>query len=215
MVCVSLRIDTFSQSQPFVSINAENVEKMVHLTGAICRVGSKRPYVDKMCYECTKCRETVIQTITDNIYRRPSKCRGNCKSKSFNLIQDSSDFRCRDMQEIKIQEILPIEGNEGNMGKVPLTVNCILFDDLVGVLAPGDVIQLIGIVKAEQEGNVLYKLVIHVNNFRVLKNKNNFVEELGCSKDDMDTFKKMARSKSLFSSLINSLYQMIYGNELI
>lgn len=82
-------------------------------------------------------------------------------------------------------------------------------------MAPGDVVNLCGIVTSESENNSLYKLIVNVNNISHLKNKCLFVEELECAEKDFSEFKKISKTKNIIGSLIHSLYPNIYGHEII
>lgn len=136
----------------------------------------------------------------------------NCKSKSFNFLFNHSQTIIRDIQEIKIQRI----NNMSSDDKLEeVNVDCVIYDDFVGTLAPGDVVNLCGVISTESENNSLYKLIFNVNNLEHVINKCLVVEELDCAEKDFKEFKRISKTKNIVASLIHSLYVTIYGHELI
>lgn len=162
---------------PLANMGAADVGKIVFLTGTVCRVGFKKVVAYKIFFECLKCREVLSVNIKDNVYRPPAKCNGTCKSKSFSFMHNHPEMLSRDVQEIKVQEINPnVSDSDDPNSTIPKMVECLVYDDFVGTMVPGDVVQIVGILGAELEKEVLYKLVVQVNNLQMVKNKNFFVE---------------------------------------
>ncbi|KAF7684481.1 DNA helicase MCM8 [Astathelohania contejeani] len=191
-------------------LKADQIQKMVQFTGTVCRVGSKKPYIARLFFECNKCKERIFQNIVDNIYKPPRRCVGGCKSKSFTPLFDSQGMMCRDYQEIKIQDFY------AGAGRIPIMIDCILMDDLVGIVVPGDVVRVTGIVKVKKDGKTkdsLYKLSIMANSLQLLKNRNCVSGEIGSH--CFEEFKKIAKTPNLFPILINSIFPEIFGNELV
>lgn len=205
IIYITVRITTFGTSEPFSEIKVENIGRLIQITGTVCRIGPKRPLFSKLHFECVKCKEVIVLSIQNNVYRQPKRCKGSCKSKLFNVLTDSPDIRCRDFQEIKIQEMF-------YESKMPRMIEAVLYDDLVGCLAPGEVVHVLGIVRAESESRDLYKLIVHVNNVQLYKSRN-LVHE-----DTMFSFgriSEISKTPNLLSSLIHSVFPEIFGNEII
>jgi DNA helicase MCM8 len=206
------RITNYNKNELDLSIDTEILGKLIFIRGTISRVGFKKIIIHKAFFECKKCNEITFTNIQNNLYKQPTKCTGTCKSKTFNFLYNHPQTIIRDMQEIKIQKINNLSTEE----KIEeINIDCIIFDDFVGTLAPGDVINLCGVVTSENESNSLYKLIVNVNNLEHVKNKCLFVEELECAEKDFTEFKKISKTKNIVASFIHSLYSTIYGHELI
>ncbi|RVD92176.1 DNA replication licensing factor Mcm4, partial [Tubulinosema ratisbonensis] len=156
-----------------------------------------------------KCKEVIFIFILNNIYKQPVKCKGRCKSRTFNLIQNNEPIQ--DYQEIRIQQTV-------YESKIPKTIDVILYDSLVGSVMPGDIIEIIGCVSAVTEQKDLYKLIIHANNLNHLKNISSTKECLTLSNLNDFTIKdlfKNYKEKEILPLLINSLFPEVFVNELI
>lgn len=177
----------------FNKINCDNIGKLIQFTGVVCRIGSKKPLLSKLQFECTKCKEIITISITNNIYKNPKKCKSICKSKTFTLLDNNSS--ARDYQEIKLQEVY-------YESKMPRIIEALIFDDLVGIVTPGDVLNGIGILRAESEEKGLFKLIIDINN--IIYNSKVY------------SYENISRiTKIDLNVLINSIFPNIYGNDLI
>ncbi|EPR78938.1 MCM2/3/5 family protein [Spraguea lophii 42_110] len=204
---VTVRIISFPE-ESFNCISSGNIDKIVFLTGTVVRIGPKRPLISHLLFECNKCKEVIV--IENNVFRQPKTCT-NCKSKSFSFIYEQLKNKIRDVQEIKIQEINNQITEKVN---IPAMIECTLLDDFVGSLIPGDVVQLCGIIKAKQEGEEMYKLVIQANNIFLLKNKIEAFNSIALESDYCN-FKKISNTENIMASFIHSLYPKIFGNEII
>jgi DNA helicase MCM8 len=212
-VLVATRITTFHNESRFSNIESGRLGKIIFMLGTVCRVGFKKVFGSKLFFECIKCKESICINMKNNIYKQPTRCKNGCKSRAFSFMDRHADMLIRDAQEIKIQEIHAQDEGEG--AAAPKVVDCIVFDEFVGTLAPGDVVQVVGVLAAELEGDSLYRLVVHVNNLQLVKNRSFLTEDLECHEDDFKEFRRIAKSENLFASLMHSLYPTIYGNELI
>ncbi|KAG5858703.1 minichromosome maintenance P-loop domain-containing protein [Encephalitozoon hellem] len=210
---ISTRVKTQHNEGNFGDVDRANLGKLVFMTGTVCRVGFRRVVSTKMFFECTKCGDVACVDVKNNVYRPPGVCKGSCSSRSFVLIRNHHEMECKDIQEIKIQELYGGTGEDGS--GIPRSVDCILYDEFVGTLAPGDIVQIVGVLGVELESDNLYRLTVHINNLKIIKNKNFFVENLEYQSKDFDEFRRIAKSENTLASLVHSLYSSVYGNELI
>ncbi|KMV65038.1 minichromosome maintenance protein [Encephalitozoon cuniculi EcunIII-L] len=210
---ISTRVETLRDQGGFGDIDRANLGKLVFMTGTVCRVGFRRVVSTKMFFECSKCGETVCADVKNNVYRPPRTCRGSCNSRSFAPVRNHPEVEYRDVQEIKIQELYG--GSEGDGNGIPKAVDCILYDEFAGTLAPGDIVEIVGVLGVELENDNLYKLTVHINNLQIVKNKNFFVEDVEYQSRDFAEFRKIAGAGNTLASLVCSLYSAVYGNELI
>lgn len=209
---VDTRVVTFRAKGGFEDVDRANLGRLVFMTGTVCRVGFRRAVCTKMFFECSKCGDMACVDVKGNVYRPPRACKGGCNSKGFVLVRSHPEMACRDVQEIKIQELYGGAGEDGS--GVPRTVDCVLYDELVGGVVPGDIVQVVGVLGAELEGDNLYRLSVQVNNMQAVRNKNLFVESLEYQSKDFGEFRRIAKGNAL-GSLVCSLYSGVYGNELI
>ncbi|TBU11463.1 DNA replication licensing factor Mcm8 [Hamiltosporidium tvaerminnensis] len=149
------------------------------------------------------------------------KCDEEYKENSSEYYYDSNedskekiDMNCANELKNKDFGFKEIDNDYENIKKLNMT-DCYLFDDLVNTVVPGDVVSVIGIIKAEKESNGLYKLNIYVNNLKILKNKNILNLKKETKDSDFNVFKDISRNKNIICSLAHSLFKNIYGNELI
>ncbi|KAH9410607.1 MCMP-loop domain-containing protein [Ordospora pajunii] len=210
---VHARITTFRYQSRFVDVDGTSLGKLVFISGTVCRVGFRRIVCIKMEFECTKCGEVLTVSMKDNIFRPPRGCKAMCNSKVFVPLKATPGMHCMDTQDIKIQELYGGEGDAGN--RMPRMMECILNDDFVGTMAPGDIVQVVGVLGVELESESLYKLVIRVNNIQIVKNKGLFVESLECQGADFMEFRRIAKSEGILNLFIEGFYSTVYGNELI
>ncbi|KAF9761539.1 DNA helicase MCM8 [Nosema granulosis] len=211
IVKVKTRLLNYNEAQ--LEINADNYGKFTSLVGTVCRVGFKKIVLLKALFECTKCHEILSVEIQENIFKNPKKCNGLCKSKSFIFLFHHSSTIMRDMQEIKIQNITQEENIDSENLRSEV-VDCLIYDEHVGTISPGDVLRVCGTISAENESSSLYKLILKVNNFEHLNAKNHFLT-VDCGKNDFESFKNIAKMDNLLASLIHSLYTNIFGHDLI
>lgn len=213
-VLVGTRITTFHSQGKFKDIDTANLGKVVFMMGTVCRVGFKKIVSPKMYFECGKCGEVIRVDMKNNVYEQPGKCRDPCKSKSFAVVHDHPEVVYRDVQEIKVQELCGYDGNDDTVS-IPKIVDCLVYDEFVGTLVPGDIVQVVGVLGVELESGSLYRLVVQINNLQVVKNKSFLVEDFEYQSGDFCEFREISKNKNVVNSLIHSLYPTIYGNELV
>lgn len=224
---VETRIVDAPISASFWALNAANVGMLIGLVGTVSRVGHRRIENVEARFECSKCRKILRMKIRNNIYRTPA-C--PCRGKSPVFLRGHPDNKCVDRQEIKIQELY---GTGSNTAVVDIDLS----GSFVGTVAPGDLVEVVGIVTAEQVEDA-YKLKIECNNIEVIKNKEIFNKYddatrsgiLGCdlrrgaedaawdgghpcdSQNDFQMFKSISEDPNLMDILIGAFYSSIVGH---
>lgn len=58
------------------------------------------------------------------------------------------DFRSINRYILRLQEVIT-DPKDVESGRIPRTLDCELFDDLTGIVTPGDLVTINGIVKAQ------------------------------------------------------------------
>ncbi len=158
-IAVQTRIWGKDIEKEFSSINTVNVGKLVGVLGTVCRVGYRRIVNTRAMFECVKCTRIIETNVINNVYKAPT-C--PCKGRTQVFLQDHVNNRCVDSQEIRVQEMV-------GDGATREYVDVDLQNDLVGIVSPGDVVEVVGIISAEKVEDA-YKLKITANNIKVVNN---------------------------------------------
>jgi DNA helicase MCM9 len=125
-----------------------DVGRFIEVNGTIIRTGMVKSLEWEQMYECATCKfqfpihaDLEQKNTFPKITKCPSKKAPPCQSKTFRFIPGSA--KCRDYQEIKIQEHVSKLG----VGSIPRSLVVILSDDLVDTPKAGDDVTISGIVK--------------------------------------------------------------------
>ncbi|XP_065744529.1 DNA helicase MCM9 isoform X3 [Phocoena phocoena] len=127
----------------------KDVGHFLSVTGTVIRTSLVKILEFERDYMCNKCKHVfVVRADFEQYYTfcRPSSCPSleSCDSAKFTCLSDlsSSPARCRDYQEIKIQE----QVQRLSVGSIPRTMKVILEDDLVDSCKSGDDLTIYGVV---------------------------------------------------------------------
>ncbi|KAM4866199.1 DNA helicase MCM9 isoform 2-T2 [Thomomys bottae] len=128
----------------------KDVGHFLSVTGTVIRTSVVKVLEFERDYMCNKCKHVfVVKADFEQYYTfcRPSSCPSleNCNSSKFTCLSDlssSTPARCRDYQEIKIQE----QVQRLSVGSIPRSMKVILEDDLVDSCKSGDDITVCGVV---------------------------------------------------------------------
>ncbi|KAM7135659.1 DNA helicase MCM9 isoform 2-T2 [Molossus nigricans] len=127
----------------------KDVGHFLSVTGTVIRTSLVKILEFERDYMCNKCKHVfLVKADFEQYYtfRRPSSCPSleNCDSSKFTCLSDlsSSPTRCRDYQEIKIQE----QVQRLALGSIPRSMKVILEDDLVDTCKSGDDLTIYGVV---------------------------------------------------------------------
>uniref|UniRef100_A0A4X1TJZ1 DNA helicase MCM9 n=1 Tax=Sus scrofa TaxID=9823 RepID=A0A4X1TJZ1_PIG len=127
----------------------KDVGHFLSVTGTVIRTSLVKILEFERDYMCNKCKHVfVVKADFEQYYTfcRPSSCPSleSCGSTKFTCLSDlsSSPTRCRDYQEIKIQE----QVQRLSVGSIPRSMKVILEDDLVDSCKSGDDLTIYGVV---------------------------------------------------------------------
>ncbi|KAL6046116.1 hypothetical protein STEG23_023660 [Scotinomys teguina] len=127
----------------------KDVGHFLSVTGTVIRTSLAKVLEYERDYMCNKCKYVfVVRADFEQYYTfcRPSSCPSpeSCDSSKFTCLSDlsSSPARCRDYQEIKIQE----QVQRLSVGSIPRSMKVILEDDLVDSCKSGDDLTIYGVV---------------------------------------------------------------------
>ncbi|XP_054990981.1 DNA helicase MCM9 isoform X1 [Sorex araneus] len=127
----------------------KDVGHFLSVTGTVIRTSLVKVLEFERDYMCNKCKHVfVVKADFEQYYTfcRPKSCPSleSCDSSKFTCLSDlpSSPARCRDYQEIKIQE----QVQRLSVGSIPRSMKVILEDDLVDSCKSGDDLTIYGVV---------------------------------------------------------------------
>ncbi|XP_036901750.1 DNA helicase MCM9 isoform X1 [Sturnira hondurensis] len=127
----------------------KDVGHFLSVTGTVIRTSLVKILEFEREYMCNKCKHVfTVRADFEQYYTfcRPSSCPSleSCNSSKFTCLSDlsSSPTRCRDYQEIKIQE----QVQRLSIGSIPRSMKVILEDDLVDTCKSGDDLTVYGVV---------------------------------------------------------------------
>ncbi|XP_021096297.1 DNA helicase MCM9 isoform X3 [Heterocephalus glaber] len=127
----------------------KDVGHFLSVTGTVIRTSLAKVLEFERDYMCTKCQHVfAVKADFEQYYTfcRPSSCPSveSCDSSKFTCLSDLSSHpaRCRDYQEIKIQE----QVQKLSVGSIPRSMKVILEDDLVDSCKSGDDLTIYGVV---------------------------------------------------------------------
>ncbi|XP_015356222.1 DNA helicase MCM9 [Marmota marmota marmota] len=127
----------------------KDVGHFLSVTGTVIRTSLVKVLEFERDYMCNKCKHVfVVKADFEQYYTfcRPSSCPSleSCDSSKFTCLSglSASPSRCRDYQEIKIQE----QVQRLSVGSIPRSMKVILEDDLVDSCKSGDDLTIYGVV---------------------------------------------------------------------
>lgn len=145
-----LRLANIGEITGFRELKSNRVGQFVCIKGTVARVSAIKPVVTHLEFECSQCGGRMLVHLTDGIYKTPNRCLASsaCRGTVFSPLRSISDSRTQsiDFQKIRLQEKL-LDEKQPDSGRMPRTLECELQADLVGRVAPGDVVTLCGTVK--------------------------------------------------------------------
>ncbi len=141
-----VRVHSLRPATPISSLKADKIGRLLSIRGTVVRASSLQPFVTEARFTCPRCRESCVQLLDEGRFEAPAGCplRG-CKATK--LVLDRRSSLTRDWQKLRLQE-MPSEGEQDLQGRIPMTVEVELRDDLVDCCKPGDQLEVTGVVKS-------------------------------------------------------------------
>jgi DNA helicase MCM9 len=199
---------------------SSDIGLFVEVQGTVIRAGGIKMLEWERVYECLSCKhrftvraDIELKNQFPRIYACPSpKKEKPCGSRNFKPVEESA--KCKDYQEIKIQEHV---GKVG-VGSMPRSLIVVLLEDLVDMCKAGDEVTVSGIVKKRwktsyEDERCDVELFLEANNVRVNNQQRfglNVTEEL--ISDFRKFWKKFADNPLQGRNLIlKSICPNLYG----
>ena len=202
---VGLPSDTFLIEH----LGSSNLNEIVAFKGVVTRRADVMHKVKIAAYKCAMCGSEV-KYIVERGFVPPRKCDECKKVGTMRQFEEKSTFM--DIQRAEVQELL-----ERVRGGAPAAhVELLLEDDLVNSIAPGDNIEITGImrlkqpIKIRQKQELIYSRYIESNSAQSLKRD---FEEIEITKEDEARIKELAKDPNITDYLVKSVAPAIYGHD--
>lgn len=197
-----VRIGNYPIKVPIRNVDASMIGKLVSVAGMVVRASEVKPYLSKLAYRCIKGHSGMA----DNIIKRCPEC-----NEEIEVDTNKSIFT--NLQMIRMQELpedLP-------PGQLPHYSDVKLANDLVDNARPGDRIILTGIVRAEQEDNLFYRIRLDANNieFIGIGDEMRSSEKFHITKEDEKQIRRFANQPNAYERLIASMAPHVYGHDIV
>ncbi|MEM3422613.1 MAG: minichromosome maintenance protein MCM [Candidatus Bilamarchaeaceae archaeon] len=197
-----------SEDKLIEHLTSSNINEFVAFRGVITKRTEVMHKVKKAVYRCELCDNEESFFVTKD-FKPPKKC-SNCKKLSLVQAEEKSDFV--DIQKAEIQELL-----ERVRGGAPAAhVELLLEDDLVNSFAPGDNVEICGImrirqsIKLRQKQEMVYTRYIEVNSVTGMKKD---FEEIDITKEDEQKIIELSKNPRIVEHIIKSIAPGIYGHD--
>ena len=166
------------------SLGASHVGRLVAVRGTVIRASPPSLEEHQRLLECARCRHRFLVELdpeTGEMPPGPSECPSNssaasnragrqCAGRNFRPPQPHQPYH-RDHQVLRVQEQMRTIG----LGSTPKTVTVVFTEDLVDMAAPGDDVEVAGVITRRWDKSILrpdarchVDLTLYANSVRVL-----------------------------------------------
>jgi DNA replicative helicase MCM subunit Mcm2 (Cdc46/Mcm family) len=188
-------------------LRAKDIFKLVTIKGYIRKIGDVQHAIKAAKFECPSCGNILNVLMLDDIFKTPSKCGCGRKEK----------FHCISKELVDVQKlVLEEDPMVVKPPQKPRTIMAIMENDLCRAeidktLQPSKKIAISGLVKDRQVKPFLVECrkFIDVNSIRVVDEG---ISTVKISEKDIQKFKKMLESPTLYEDLAQSIIPNIYGH---
>ena len=128
-------------------VGAASRDMMLTLRGNVTRVSSVRPLIRHMIFQCARCGKEMWRRFDYGKFDIPVKCDAACSKGGGGIDKFTPLYESAiavDYQKIKLQEL---EGDLSDAGRIPRSLDCELFGDLIDSTVPGDVVTVSGVLR--------------------------------------------------------------------
>lgn len=198
---------------PIGKMRSSHTGKYISIDGLVKKRTEVRHLVTTAAFECSKCHAVIRVEQRDESLTEPAECyedQGGCGRKAaWEFIDSQSTFV--DAQHLEIQERL--EDLKGGEQPEKLVVD--VKDDLVGLVLPGDIIVVNGIVVRHKrlKGSIVsttFGKRISANSIEI---KEKSFEDIEFSPEDEKKILAVSKDPMLYSNMMQSIAPSIFGME--
>lgn len=189
-------------------IGSKNINELVAFKCVVTKRAEIMHRVKLALYKCELC-DAEMRLFVGKNFTPPKRCE-SCKK--FALKQEEEKSTYVDIQRAETQELL-----ERIRGGAPAAhIELLLEEDLVNKIAPGDNLEVVGILrlrpplKTRQKQDLVYGRYVEVNYVRSLKKD---FEDVEISKEEERQMQELSKDPQLQDIIVNSIAPSIYGHK--
>lgn len=197
------------------NLRDQHVGRFLSLRCVISKRTEVRPVFDVAAFLCMRCGHVtrVTQSKDSDLLIKPFECENeNCLKKGpFKLLDKKDDGSIKyDHQYLKVQE--PIENLRG---KQPEFLNVSCSNEIAGIVESGEKVVITGILKGRPKTNKegVTKFIDFIFVANSIEKSDTDYENIECTQQEIEDFKKMARDGTLKTTLLGSVAPTIFGLE--
>lgn len=188
-------------------VSSKDINELVAFKCVVTKRAEVMHRVKVAMYKCTLC-DAEFKLFVGKNFTPPKRC-DSCKKFALQQVDDESTFT--DIQRAEVQELL-----ERIRGGAPAAhIELLLEDDQVNKVAPGDNIEVIGIlrlkppIKPRQKQDMIYSRYVEINSVKSLKRD---FEEIEITKEDERRLRELSRNPAINDIVMKSIAPSIYGH---
>ena len=188
-------------------ITSKNIKELVSFKCVVTKRAEVMHRVKLAVYRCTLC-DAEMRLFVEKNFQPPKRCE-TCKKFALRQVEEESTYV--DIQRAEVQELL-----ERIRGGAPAAhIELLLEDDQVNKIAPGDNIEVSGIMrlkpplKTRQKQDLIYSRYVEINSVKSLKRD---FEEIEITREDERRLRELAKSPDIIEIITKSIAPSIYGH---
>ncbi|MBD3210318.1 AAA domain-containing protein [Candidatus Micrarchaeota archaeon] len=189
------------------ALGSRNIDELVGFKCVVTKRAEVMHRVKIAAYKCQLC-DSEVRLLVGKNFNPPKRCE-QCKKMSMVQVNEESTFT--DIQKVEVQELL-----ERVRGGAPAAhIGLLLEDDIVNTIAPGDNIEVIGVlrlkppIKSRQKQELIYSRYIEISSMRSLKRD---FEEIEITKEDERRIRELSKKPDITDAVVRSIAPSIYGH---
>lgn len=188
-------------------LSSRNINELVAFKAVVTKRAEVMHRVKIATYRCELC-DAEMRLIVGKNFSPPKRCE-TCRKFALRQVEEESTFT--DIQRAEVQELL-----EKVHGGAPAAhIELLLEDDMVNRIAPGDNIDVVGVLrlrqplKTRQKQELVYSRFVEVNSVASLRRD---FEEIEISKEDEHRIRELSRNPAITEVIVRSIAPSIYGH---
>lgn len=188
-------------------LTSKNINELVAFKCVVTKRAEVMHRVKVAMYKCTLCDAETRLFVGKN-FVPPKRCE-SCKKFALKQVEEESTFT--DIQRAEVQELL-----ERIRGGAPAAhIELLLEDDIVNKVAPGDNIEIIGMlrlkppIKTRQKQDMIFSRYVEINSVRSLKKD---FEEIEITAEDERRLRELSKNPLISDVIVKSIAPSIYGH---
>lgn len=189
-------------------LGSKDLSELVSFKGVVTKRADVMHKVKVAVYICQVCDTRIKDVVTKN-YMPPKKCE-SCKKFALKQVDEESKFI--DIQKAEVQELL-----ERVRGSSPAAhIELLMEDDQVNTIAPGDNVEVAGVLRlkqpmrTKQKQEMLYGRFLDVIYIKSLRKD---FEEIEIDKDEEKQVLEFSRDQNIEQLIVDSVAPGIYGHQ--